>query len=35
MKTERYITVEVIGDKEFSIYRIAEYFASKYCIEKS
>lgn len=30
MNTKRYITVEIIQDKEISIYRLAEYFASKY-----
>lgn len=30
MNTKRCITVEIIQDKEISIYRLAEYFASKY-----
>ena len=30
MNTKRYITVESVQSKEVSIYRLAEYFASKY-----
>lgn len=30
MNKERYITVEIIQNKEVSVYRLAEYFASKY-----
>lgn len=30
MNTKRYITVEAVQSREVSVYRIAEYFASKY-----
>jgi hypothetical protein len=35
MNTKRYITVEIAQDKEVSVYRLAEYFASKYDGKKS